>query len=54
MIKYCDVCQHVNTTKLQKGQETLHPIGIPLMVCTLIGIDLLGPLKEIDNYNCGL
>ena len=50
ILKYCDVSKHVNTTKLQKGQKTLHPIPLPVKVWSQIGIDLLGPLKAIDGY----
>ena len=27
-IKYYGLCQHVNTCKMQKGQENLHPISL--------------------------
>ena len=40
IIKYCDVCQHVNTYKLPKGNKTLHTIPVPLKAWSLIGIDL--------------
>ena len=36
--------------KIQKGQETLHPIPVLLKVWNQISIDLLGPHKEIDSY----
>ena len=49
IIKYCALCHHVNTMKLQKGHETLYPIPVPLKVGSQNGIDLLGPLKETDG-----
>ena len=39
----------MSITKLQKGQETLHPMPVPLEVWIQIGIDLLDSLKEIDG-----
>ena len=39
-----------NTTKVQRGQETLHNIQVPLKVWNKIGIELLGPLEEINDY----
>ena len=48
--KNCDACQHMNTTKLQEGQENLHPIPVPLKVWTQTGFDLPGPLKGNDAY----
>ena len=40
----------MNTTKLQIGQETLHPNPVLLKVWNQIDNDLLGPLKKIDGH----
>ena len=50
MIKYCDVCQCMNTIELRKSWETLHPITVRLKVWSQIDIDLLCLVKEIDGY----
>ena len=39
--------EHYQTTK---GSETLHPIPVPVKAWSQIGIDLFGPLKEIDGH----
>ena len=52
MIKYCDTFQCVKTIKLQKDQETLHPIPVLVKVWIKIGLDLFAPLKEKDSYRC--
>ena len=41
------VCEHYQTTK-GLGNSTSH--SVPLEVQSLVGTDLLGPLKEIDGY----
>ena len=40
-------CEHYQTTKKQKS---LHSILVPPQVCSQIGINKLGQLKEIDGY----
>ena len=50
--EYCHVCQHVNTYKLQIGNETIYPIPVPLKVRSQIDIILIGLLKEIDGCGC--
>ena len=50
IIKYCDVCQHMNTYQLQKGHEPLHPILILIKVSSQIENDLLDSVKE--TYGC--
>ena len=50
IIKYCDLCEHMNIYELQKGQEILHPIPVPLQLWSQISIDLIGPLKENEGY----
>ena len=50
MVMYCDVCHCMNTYKLQMGYVTLNSIPVPLKVWSQIGIDLIGPLKEIYSY----
>ena len=50
IVKYCDVYQHTSLYKLKKSEEPLHAIPVPLKIRNKIGIDLLGPLKEIDGF----
>ena len=50
IIKYCDMCQNINTYKLQEGNKTLHPIPIHLKVLIKNGTDFIGLLKEIESY----
>ena len=50
-IQYCGGCQHVNTTKLQKGQDTLHPISVPLSIWSQIAIDVLGIAESVKEVH---
>ena len=49
-ISTCECCQWVNTTKLQKVNEELHSIPIPMMPIAQVGIDLM-KLKPSKGYN---
>ena len=49
IIKYCDVCQCVIYVSWKKVMK-LHPILDPLKVWSEIGIDLIGPTKDIEGY----
>ena len=49
-ISTCERCQWVNTTKLQKVNEELHSIPIPLKPMVQVGIDLM-KLKCSMGYN---
>ena len=35
----------------KKGNETVHPLTVPLKVWIQIGIDMMGQLKEIYGYH---
>ena len=48
-IKYCDMCQRINQHKLSKSGSTLHPIKVPNRLWSQIGIDLIGPLPEVEG-----
>ena len=47
---YCDKCQRVHTRHLEKVNQTLHPIRIPVKAMSMIGINLM-MLKEYKGYN---
>ena len=49
-ISTCECCQWVNTTKLQKVNEELHNIPIPMKPMAQVGIDLM-KLKPSKGYN---
>ena len=49
-ISTCECCQWVNTTKLQKVNEELHSIPIPVKPMAQVGIDLM-KLKPSKGYN---
>ena len=49
-ISTCECCQRVNTTKLQKVNEELHSISIPMKPMAQVGIDLMRP-KPSKGYN---
>ena len=46
----CDQCQHSHTSRLQKIDQNLHPIPIPIKPVLMFSIDLL-KLKELEGYN---
>ena len=48
-ISACKCCQQVNTTKLQKVNEELHNIPIPMKPMAQVGIDLM-KLKPSKGY----
>ena len=48
MLKFCDICQIVNTRNYVRVRESAIPV--PCKVWSKIGIDLVGSLKEIDSY----
>ena len=50
IIKYCDVCQCVKTYKVQKCNETPHPILVPLKYGPILALIWIGSLKEIGTY----
>ena len=51
-ISTCECCQWVNTTKLQKVNEDLHSIPIPLKPMAQVSIDLMNKtLKPSKGYN---
>ena len=50
-IKYCHVCQLAKTRRLQKVPVQMKSIPVPSLVWALVGIDLIGPLKETKNGN---
>ena len=49
-ISTCECCQHLNTTKLQKVNEELHNIPIPMKPMAQVGIDLM-KIKPSKGYN---
>ena len=49
-ISTCKCCQWVNTTKLQKVNEELHSIPIPMKPMAQVGIDLM-KLKPSKGYD---
>ena len=49
-ISTCKRCQWANTTKLQKVNEELHSIPIPMKPMAQVGIDLM-KLKPSKGYN---
>ena len=49
-VEHCDKCQRVNNVKLQKSNEELHTIPVPIKAMSQIGIDLM-KLKESNGYN---
>ena len=49
-ISTCECCQRVNTTKLQKVNEELHSVPIPMKPMAQVGIDLMR-LKPSKGYN---
>ena len=49
-ISTCKHCQWVNTTKLEKVNEKLHSIAIPMKPMARVGIDLM-KLKPSKGYN---
>ena len=50
-IKYCHLCQIATRRKLEKIPVKMKSIPIPKMCWGLVGIDLIGPLKETKNGN---
>ena len=49
-VSYCDKCQRAHTSHLEKVNQTLHSIQIPIKTMLMISIDLL-KLKEYKEYN---
>ena len=50
MIKHCPQCQRMNTSCLQKASNDLQPIPVPMKCWSIMGVDLVGPLKEINRF----
>ena len=51
MIKYCLECQSMNTSHLHKASNVLQPIPVPMKCWSMMGVDLVGPLKEIIGFH---
>ena len=50
MIYYCLKCQSMNTSHLHKASNVLQPIPVPMKCWNMIGVDLVGPLKENNRF----
>ena len=50
MIKYCPQCQSMNTSWLHKASNVLQPIPVPMKCWSMMGVDLVGPLKENNGF----
>ena len=48
--KTCHFCQIVNHTAVPKHGMKMQPHFRPLMGWTKLGVDLVGPLDEVDGY----
>ena len=51
MIKYCPQCQSMNTSQLHKASNVLQPIPVPMKCWSMMGVDLVGPLKENNGFH---
>ena len=49
-ITCCEQCQHSHMSRLQKIDQNLHPIPIPIKPVSMFSIDLM-KLKELEGYN---
>ncbi len=55
-IQNCNMCQRVNR-KLPGEDPPLHPVAVPKVVWSQVGMDLIGPLPTTprgNSYICGL
>ena len=50
MIKHCPQCQSMNTSILHKASNVLQPIPVPMKCWSMMGVDLVGPLKENNGF----
>ena len=51
MIKYYPQCQSMDTSGLHKAFNVLQPIPVPMKCWSVMGIDLVGPLKENNGFH---
>ena len=51
MTKYCPQCQSMNTSWLHKASNVLQPIPVPMKCWSIMGVDLVGPLKENNWFH---
>ena len=40
----------MNTSQLHKASNVLHPIPVPMKCWSMMGVDLVGPLKENNGF----
>jgi hypothetical protein len=50
-VRACSNCSRNNTSRL-RYQGTLKPLPLPIQRWREISVDFVGPLPEIDGYNC--
>ena len=50
MIEYCPQYQSMNTSQLHKVSNVLQPIPVPMKCWSIMGVDLVGPLKENNGF----
>ena len=50
MIKYCPQYQSMHTSWLHKASNVLQPIPVPMKCWSMMGVDLVGPLKENNGF----
>ena len=51
MIKYYPQCQSMNTCRLHKASNVLQPTAVPMKCRCMMGVDLVGPLKENNGFH---
>ena len=51
MIQYCPEHQSMNTSQLHKASNVLQPIPVPMKCWSVMGVDLIGPLKENNGFH---
>ncbi len=49
-IKGCAVCQQMKSASGLKGASQMRPVPVPRKSFAQIGIDMIGPLPEVDGY----